>query len=112
MQMQASLNDEEARKLDEIAVACVEVVSQQDAKALLVIQKFQAQFPGGKIPAGVKPPPPPPELKVLQQERDQIILDARNRLATALGETSFGKVTKFAERRITLTSQSFPPDRR
>lgn len=100
LQTQASLNDEEARKLDEIAAACVEEVSQQDAKALVVIQAFRSQFPGGKIPAGVKPPPPPPELKILQQERDQIILAARSKLVGALGETGFNKVATFVKNRI------------
>ena len=104
LQTQTSLNDEEARKLNEIAAACVEEISQQDAKALAVIQAFRSQFPE-KIPAGVNPPPPPPELKVLQQERDQIILAAKSKLVTALGEASFDKVAKFAERRITLTSR-------
>ena len=112
VQTQASLNDEEARKLDEIAAACVEEVSQQDAKALVVIQAFQSQFPGGKIPAGATPPPPPPELKVLQQERDQIIMNAKSKLVSALGETSFDKVEKFAERRVAVNVQAAPPDKR
>ena len=112
VQTQASLNDEEAQKLDEIAAACVEEVSRQDAKALAVIQVFQARFPGGRIPVGVKLPPPPPELKVLQQERNQIILAARNKLVTALGETGFDKAAKFAERRIAHSVQSVPSDKR
>lgn len=106
IQTQSGLNDEEARKLNEIAVACVEQVSQQDARALLVIQKFQTQFPGGKVPAGVKLPPPPPELTELQQERDQIILAAKSQLATDLGDASFDKVAKFAERRIVFKPQT------
>lgn len=112
VQTQAGLDDEEARKLGEIAATCVEEVSQQDAKALVVIQKFQSQFPGGKIPTGVKIPPPPPELKLLQQEHDQIILAARSKLVAALGETGFDKVARFAARRIVLSVQSVPPDNR
>ncbi len=106
IQTQSELNDEEARKLNEIAGACVEQVSQQDARALVVIQKFQSQFPGGKVPAGIKLPPPPPELTGLQQERDQIILAARSQLAAELGEASFDKVAKFAERRIAFKPQT------
>lgn len=112
VQMQAGLNDEEAQKLSEIALACVEEVSQQDAKALRLIRRFQSQFPGGKIPVGAKIPPPPLELKVLQDERDQIILAARTRLATTLGETGFDKLAKFAERRIAFMPQPVPSDRR
>lgn len=100
------MNDEEARKLNEIAVACVEQVSKQDARALVVIQKFQSQFPGGRVPAGMKLPPPPPELMELQQERDQIILAAKSQLAAELGDASFDKVAKFAERRIAFKPQT------
>lgn len=106
IQTQSGLNDEEARKLNEIAVACVEHVSQQDARALIVIQKFQTQFPGGKVPAGMKLPPPPPELTELQQERDRIILAAKSQLAAELGDASFDKVARFAERRIAFNPQS------
>lgn len=111
VQTQAGLNDEEARKLNEIAAACVEQVSRQDAKALLVIQAFQSQFPGGKVPGGIKLPPPPPELKTLQEERDQIILAARSQLANDLG-VGFDKLARFAERRIAFKAQPGAPDRR
>lgn len=97
---QASLSDEEAEKLDEIAATCVEEVSRQDAKAIAVIQTFQSQFPGGKIPAGVKIPPPSKELKALQQERNEIILAARNKLVTDLAETGFNRVAKFVKSSI------------
>jgi hypothetical protein len=100
VQAQSGLNDEEIRKLNNIASTCVEEVAQQDAKASAIIQVFRSQFPGGKIPAGVKPPPPPPQLKELQQGRDQIILDARSKLAGVLGETGFNKVTAFIGKRI------------
>ena len=106
IQTQSGLNYEEARKLNETAGACVEQVSQQDARALIVIQKFQSQFPGSKVPAGVKLPPPPPELTELQQERDQIILAAKSQLAADLGDASFDKVAKFAERRIAFKPQT------
>jgi hypothetical protein len=106
IQTQSGLNDEEARELDEIAVACVEQISQQDARALTVIQKFQSQFPGGKVPAGMKLPPPPAELTELQQERDQIVLAAKSQLAAELGDASFDKVAKFAERRIAFKPQT------
>ena len=109
---QTGLTDQEARRLGEISAACVEAVSQQDGKALVVIQKFRSQFPGGRIPAGVKIPPPPPELKVLQQERNQIILAAKGKLAIALGETSFDRVATFARSRITFNTQPIPSDKR
>jgi hypothetical protein len=99
---QANLNDYEDRKMAEIAANCVEEMSRQDARALAVIQQFRSQFPGGKVPVGAKLPPPPPELRVLQEGRNQIILDARNKLRDELGQTGFDKVARFAERNISL----------
>ena len=99
---QANLNDYEDRKMAEIAAACVEEMSRQDARALAVIQQFRSQFPGGKVPVGAKLPPPPPELRALQEGRNQIILDARNKLRDELGQTGFDKVARFAERNISL----------
>jgi hypothetical protein len=43
VQTQSGLNDEEARKLNEIAVACVERVSQEDARAV-VLRLFRIQL--------------------------------------------------------------------
>lgn len=111
VQTEAGLNDDDARRLTEISAACVEAVAEQDARALLVIQEFQSQFPGGKVPRGVKLPPPPPELKILQRERDQIILAARSQLATALGETGFDRLARFAEKRIAFKLQPVQSDR-
>ena len=111
VQAQANLTDDQARKLGAIAAACVEQVAQQDEKALQVIEKFQSQFPGGRIPKGTKIPPPPPELNVLQQERDQIILGARSELSNALGPAVFDNVEQFATSRIGLSVRSTGPTR-
>jgi hypothetical protein len=100
VQLHAELNYEEGRMLDEIAAMCIQEVTQQDQKALAVIQKFKGQFPGGRVPKGAKLPPPPPELKVLQQQRDAIILRARDRLKKDIGEVGFNKVNDFIERNI------------
>jgi hypothetical protein len=97
---EAGLSSQESSKLHQIAQTCVGDVAVQDAKAVAVIQKFRSQFPGGRIASGMKLPPPPPELTGLQQERDQIILRARNNLISVLGESGFKKVESFIERRI------------
>lgn len=107
VQTQANLNDDEARKLKAVAAACVEQIARQDAKALEVIQRLQSQFPGGRIPKGVKLPPPPPELRILQLERDQIILAAKNELDSVLGVAGSEKIEQFAR---SLTSIRPTPD--
>lgn len=100
VELHARLNSEEARVLDEIATSCVQEVSQQDQEALAVIEKFRAQFPGGRVPKGTRLPPPPPELKAMQQQRDAIILKARDRLQAELGQVGFNKVSTFIEKYI------------
>jgi len=111
VQTQANLTDYQAKKLVVIAAACVEQVAQKDARALQVIQESQSQFPGGRIPKGSQIPPPSPELKVLQQERDQIILAARDSLSNALGAASFDNVEQFAKRRIGISVRQTSPTR-
>ena len=111
VQMQANLTDDQASKLSAIAAACVEQVDRQDAKALQVIEKLRSQFPGGRIPKGSKIPPPPPELKVLQQERDEIVLTARTALSNALGPSVFNNVEQFATSRISLSVRPTGPTR-
>lgn len=109
VQTQASLTDDQARKLGVIAAACVEQEAQQDARALQVIQKSQSQFPGGRIPKGSHVPPPSPELKVLQRERDQIVLAARDSLSSALGAASFDNVEYFVTYRMGLSVRPTSP---
>lgn len=109
VQLRARLNSEEARLLDEIASTCVQQVSQQDHEALAVIEKFRAQFPDGRVPKGIKLPPPPPELKAMQQQRDAIILGARDRVRSVLGDIGFNKVNTFIEKYISPTTRRVQP---
>jgi hypothetical protein len=111
VQLRARLNSEEARLLDVIASSCVQQVSQQDQEALAVIEKFRAQFPGGKVPKGTKLPPPPPELKAMQQQRDTIVIGARDRLRAALGGVGFNKVSTFIEKYISPNTRRVQPVR-
>ena len=46
------------------------------------------------------PPPPPPELFAMQQERNAIILQARERLHAAFGEEEFTRFDQFVQKRI------------
>jgi hypothetical protein len=100
IQIEAGLDYEEARMLNEIAAACIEKVDQQDRKAMAVIEKFRSQFPGGRIPTGKKLPPPPPELQAMQQERDMIILIARDQYRYSVGDNGYTKVEDFIRREI------------
>src|SRR6266850_4641496 len=88
-QHKANLSEFQARILDTVAAECVRQVDAQDARAQQIISAFRLRFPPGKLPKGVKLPPPPPELTQMQNERDAMILSARDRLRIALGEDEF-----------------------
>jgi hypothetical protein len=103
VQIHAELDYEQARILNEIAAACVRELEQQDRKAIAVIEKFRAQFPGGKVPKGVTLPPPPPELRAMQNKRNEIILRARDKYRLTAGDNAFTNVNDFVESQIAPT---------
>jgi hypothetical protein len=92
---EAGLNEDQATALESVAFACQQRVAVQDQKAKIIITAFQAQFPGGKVPQSGSPPPPP-ELKVMWEERNAIILRARDQLRAVFGEEEFGRFEKYA----------------
>jgi hypothetical protein len=96
----ADLSEVQAHLLSVIAVDCVREVAAQDARAQVIISAFKVRFPPGRLPPGVKLPPPPPELKLMQQERDAMILRARERLRLALGEEEFQRFEGYVTRRV------------
>lgn len=101
LKQEAELNDEQARSFDEIAAECARKVALKDAQAKVIIDALAAQFPDGKVPEGVELPPPPAELSVLQQERDAIILEARDRLRAAFGDEEFARFNRFVKETVT-----------
>jgi hypothetical protein len=96
----ADLSEVQAHLLNVIAADCVREVAAQDARAQQVIKAFKVRFPPGRLPPGVKLPPPPTELKLMQHERDAMILRARERLRLALGEEEFQRFEGFVTRRV------------
>jgi hypothetical protein len=96
----ADLSETQARTLDAIAIECVREVAAQDARAQIIINAFKERFPPGKLPAGVKLPPAPSELAQMQQERDAIIMRARDRLRLALGDQEFQSFDEFVTEHV------------
>ena len=103
----AGLSDEQAEALDQITLDYAQELEQQDAKAQIVINEFQARYPPGKLPPGVTLPPPPPELAIMQEERNAIILRARDRWRRALGEQESVRFDNFIK---TLGVYKMRPD--
>lgn len=98
---EASLNEDQERILNEIALECEREVEEQDARAQVIIDAFRARYPGGGVPLGETLPPPSPELREMQAERNAIILRARDRLRTAFGEQDFNRFEEFVQNRVT-----------
>lgn len=96
----AQLSDEQVSALEQIAADCDEEVRQQDARAKVIIDNYKAQYPDGKVPHGETPKPPPPELKAMTQERNAIVLRARDRLRAAFGEGEFRRFDDFVQRHV------------
>lgn len=97
LQKEAALSEAQAKLLEAIAAACEQEVKHQDEKARVIIEAFRAQFPDGRIPQGMTLPPPPPELKLMWEERNAIILRARDRLRAAFGEQEFHRFDQHAK---------------
>lgn len=104
-QRQMNLSEPQSRALDEVALNCVRAVARQDEKAKRVIDRFRARYPEGRVPTGEQLPPPPPELQLMQEERDLIILRARNRLRGVLGEQVFSRVDRFVKKNVMIDGQ-------
>lgn len=110
---QTNLSELQGQMLDEIAAECDREVAQQDAAAQKVIAAAREQHPGGKLEVGESPLPPPDLLKVMQEERDAIILRARDRLQATLGLDAFARFDEYVQRNIADKVQpvAFKPER-
>jgi hypothetical protein len=107
----AGLSDDQARAFDRIAADCERDVARQDEKAKALIDSIRKNYPGGKVPAGQKPPEAPIELKAMQDDRNAIILNARDRLRAAFGEQEFKRFSDFVERDVKPNVTSEPANR-
>lgn len=107
---EAELNDVQARVFSEVAAECEREVNEQDRKAKVIINAFRAQYPGGRVPNGEPLPPPSPELAQMQNERNAIILRARDRLRAALGEEEFSRFKRFVRVRVAPNIHPLSPE--
>lgn len=96
---QAALSDVQMLVLSQIAEDCEREVKQQDKKAKAFIDTNKARFPGGVVPKGYTLTPSP-ELIAMQEERNRIILRARDRIREAFGKQEFARFSKFLEQNV------------
>lgn len=106
---QATLTQEEAQVLEQVAVECEQAIQLLELRAKPVVDAYRAQYPGGQVPQGQHPAPPPPELRKISEERDAIILQARDRLHVALGDEKFTRFDSFVKTRVTQITPEVSP---
>jgi hypothetical protein len=90
LKREVRISEDQSIALEAIALACWQRVEQQDKKAKAIIAAFRSRFPDGRVPAD-GPPPPPPELKIMWDERNEMILRARDQLRATFGEEEFAR---------------------
>ena len=99
-QQSAALSDRQDTQLKTIAQECMERVAEQDLRARDVIRAARAQAGGRELAPGQTPPRPPAELAELQEERNALILEARDRLHGAFGQEEFKRFDTFLREKL------------
>jgi len=97
---EARLKDEQARVVDRIALETEQEIAHPDKQARKIINAIRVRYPKGRLQDGESLPLPPPELRMLNEQRKNIILQARERLRTALGEAEFKRFDDFTKEKM------------
>jgi hypothetical protein len=96
----AGLNDKENQILVRIANDCQAVLDTLDRRATEVIQRDDKRYPEGRLKKGEPLPEVPKELKELEEQRRQTILEARDRLQSEFGDEAFARFDDFEQAEI------------
>lgn len=104
----AQLNDAQSQALDQIALDCNALVIKLNDQAKRIIDRERARHPQGKLNEGESLPLPPKELKDLDEQRKKTLLDARERLRTALGEKEIKRFDDFLQEDIETRTKGSP----
>jgi hypothetical protein len=95
----AKLSDEQAHTLDKIATNCDLQVESINNDAKRIIYQYREQ--SAKTSQGQPEPQMAAELTDLQGKHDAVILQSRESLRTALGDTEFQRFDQFVQKIIT-----------
>ena len=86
---QAGMTPVETQALFSIATDYAKAIAPIDSQAKAIIQRDRNRYPGGRIPAGQKPPEVPSELLALQAEHDTVLNVYIARLQSTVGKDRF-----------------------
>ena len=101
----ANLNDDENKILQETALKYIDEVTSIDNQARAIIAQTRNDLSSGKIK---RSDPPPPELFILQEQKNQLALQYRNRLQESLGATRFVDFDNFIHNNFAANMQAIP----
>ena len=110
-QREAKLSNEQARMLDEIASSCDEEVEKLNTRAGAIIDEALAKNGNGKLPKDTNPPEPPAELKRLWDQRNAVILRAKDHLQAAFGAQEFKRFEEFVNSHVQARMTVEPANR-
>lgn len=94
------LGDPQSQALDRIARAVDREIEPLNKKAVEIIRSIRERHPNGQLAQGELPPEPPAELRVLADQRRQVILQARDELRASIGDETFQRFDDFVKERI------------
>ena len=101
----ANLNDDENKILQETAVKYIDELTPIDDQARAIIVQVRQGIANGTIK---RSDPPPPELFSLQEQKNQLALQYRNRLQASLGATRFVDFDNFIHNNFASNMQAIP----
>ena len=102
----ANLNEYQAQSLDLIAVEFNDKVIKINDKAKRIIDRERARHPQGRLKDGEPLPLAPQALTDLEQERKETLLQARERIRSAFGETEFKRFDDFIQQDIEVRTKA------
>jgi hypothetical protein len=106
----ANLSDKEAQILDQVAKETYDRVTAQDERAKKVIDAIRAQGPDGKVQPGQANPEVPEQLKVMQKERDAMILAGITKLRSGFGPVRSADLDRFVKEKIGPNFRTLTPN--
>lgn len=103
---EAQLTEEQNQKLTDLANQYFEEIEPIDTQASELISQIRESFPDGEIPEGQQVPPPPPELSGLQDQRNALALNYREKLNDAFGKAAFESFDSFMHKKFAQSFQA------
>lgn len=94
-----ALDPNQEHDLNQIAADYLNQSRAIQQEIAVVIKAFRVAYPPGKLKSGSLPPPPP-GLAPLVAQKKAIVLAARDRLRTALGDDEFSRVDALIKTRV------------